>query len=243
MLPESDRMLRAAGDIRQAIEARLVAGSAGPRDPYLIQAERRDLEDRPEIYLFGLNERLLKIVESYLGLPVAFGGFNFFHTLADGRERGARVWHLDGEDESIVKIAIYLNDVDLDGGPFEMIKDRVFKGGDPYKRPARHEKLERIVGKGISSKDIVTCVGPRGSVIFCDTARYYHRGRPATGHSRTAIFFNYYPRPPRRPYFCGKPIVGLEDFDLSRVTLSDYQRQSATWRTTLPALAKYVLPK
>lgn len=242
-LPGDEQMLREAGAVRHDIEARLADDSAGPGDPYLIQANKVELKHRREIYLFGLNERLLRIVEGYLGLPVAFGGFNLFYTLADGRERGARVWHLDGEDESIVKVAVYLNDVDLDGGPFEMIKDRIYRGGEPYKRPARHDKLERIIGKTISADDIVTCTGSSGSVIFCDTARYYHRGRPATGSNRAAIFYNYYPRPPRRPYFCGKPIVGLEDFDLSGVTLSDYQRQSAMWRENLPAIAKYVLPK
>ena len=236
-------MLQQAQSVCRDIESQLAEGSAHHDDPYLIQAGKRELENRPEIYLFGLNEKLLQIVEGYLGLPVAFGGFNLFYTLADGRERGARVWHLDGEDESIVKIAIYLNDVDMDGGPFEMIRNRIFKGGRPYKRPARHDKLERIVGKTIASNDIVTCVGRSGSVIFCDTARYYHRGRPATGRNRAAIFFNYYPRPPRRPYFCGNPIVALNDYETSDQNLSQYQIQSALWREHLPAVAKYVLPR
>ncbi|MCJ2136764.1 hypothetical protein MKK69_22395 [Methylobacterium sp. J-026] len=236
-------MLEQAQNVCRDIELQLAEASAHHNDPYLIQASKRELANRPEIYLFGLNEKLLQIVEGYLGLPVAFGGFNLFYTLADGRERGARVWHLDGEDESIVKIAIYLNDVDMDGGPFEMVRNRIFKGGRPYKRPVRHDKLERIVGKPIEASDIVTCVGRSGSVIFCDTARYYHRGRPATGKNRAAIFFNYYPRPPRRPYFCGNPIVALQDYKMSDQNLSHYQIQSALWREHLPAVAKYVLPR
>ena len=236
-------MLRAAQAVRQDIEDRLADGPSKAGDPYLIQASRQELLGRPEIYFFGLSEKILKIVEGYLGLPVAFGGFNFFYTWADGREKGARVWHLDGEDESIVKVAVYLNDVDLNGGPFEMIRNRVYRGARLYERPARHDKLERIVGKSISSDDVVTCTGRSGSVIFCDTARYYHRGRPATGSNRTAIFFNYYPRPPRRPYFCGKPVVAYEDFGMPNPPLSDYQMQSALWRENLPAVAKYVLPK
>lgn len=239
----AEQMLSQARDVRRDIEARIAADPTRLDDPYLIQANKLELKDRPDIYLFGLNERLLKIVENYLGLPVAFGGFNFFYTLADGCERGARVWHLDGEDESIVKIAVYLNDVDEDGGPFEMIRSQLFKGARPYTRPARHDKLERIIGRNISADEIVSCTGPTGSVIFCDTARYYHRGKPATGQNRTAIFFNYYPRPPRRPYFCGKPIVGIEDFAGEMHRLTDYQRQSALWRESLPSIAKYVLPR
>ncbi|WP_267424005.1 hypothetical protein [Methylobacterium sp. GC_Met_2] len=239
----AEQMLSQAHEVRDDIETRLAAGPTHVDDPFLIQADKSELVDRAEIYLFGLNERLLRIVENYLGLPVAFGGFNFFYTLADGCERGARVWHLDGEDESIVKVAVYLNDVDVDGGPFEMIRHRLFKGAQPYTRPARHEKLERVIGRTIDADEIVTCTGPSGSVIFCDTARYYHRGKPATGQNRTAIFFNYYPRPPRRPYFCGKPVVALEDLELAPDRLSDYQRQSAQWRESLPPIAKYVLPK
>lgn len=239
----AETMLSQARDVRRDIEARIGGDGRRADDPYLIQASKMELQDRPEIYLFGLNERLLKIVEGYLGLPVAFGGFNFFYTLADGRERGARVWHLDGEDESIIKIAVYLNDVDTDGGPFEVIRNRLFKGTHPYTRPARHDRLERIIGRPISSDEIITCTGPTGSVIFCDTARYYHRGKPATGQNRTAIFFNYYPRPPRRPYFCGKPVIGLEDLKVPEQRLSDYQRQSALWRENLPPIAKYVLPR
>ena len=242
-LSGTEQMLSRAHEVRSDIETRLAAGSALVDDPFLIQANKSELADRAEIFLFGLNERLLRIVETYLGLPAAFGGFNFFYTLADGCERGARVWHLDGEDESIVKVAVYLNDVDVDGGPFEMIRHRLYKGSQPYTRPARHEKLERVIGRNIGADEIVTCTGPSGSVIFCDTARYYHRGKPATGQNRTAIFFNYYPRPPRRPYFCGKPVVALEDLGVAPSRLSDYQRQSAQWRESLPPIAKYVLPK
>lgn len=239
----AEAMLSQARDVRRDIETRIGGDASRLDDPYLIQANKTELIDRPEIYLFGLNERLLKIIEGYLGLPVAFGGFNFFYTLADGRERGARVWHLDGEDESIIKVAVYLNDVDINGGPFEVIRNRVFKGAHPYTRPARHDRLERVIGRQISADEIITCTGPSGSVIFCDTARYYHRGKPATGQNRTAIFFNYYPRPPSRPYFCGKPVIGLEDLEVPEQRLSDYQRQSALWRDNLPSIAKYVLPR
>ena len=46
-------------------------------------------------------------------------------SLADGRYSGIRRWHLDWEDRRIIKIIIYLNDVNVGGGPYEYISRNI----------------------------------------------------------------------------------------------------------------------
>ena len=81
------------------------------------QANGADIVAHDKIIRWGLSDRLLDIAENYLGAPVGYDGINVFFTKADGMEAGPRRWHRDVEDRRMLKIALYLNDVDEDGGP------------------------------------------------------------------------------------------------------------------------------
>jgi hypothetical protein len=116
----------------------------------------------------------------------------------------------------MVKIAVYLNDVDVDGGPLQILL-RDLPGSETVGRPARRsftqEMLERTFGRPLGDNDIVTCAGTAGTVIFCDTASRYHRGKPAISRDRCAIFYNYMSRPPLRPFFCERGTLSRSQID------------------------------
>ncbi|NJP22459.1 MAG: hypothetical protein HC763_29460 [Hydrococcus sp. CRU_1_1] len=74
-----------------------------------------------EILLWGLGERLLDIVENYIGLPLLFHGVDLRRDAADAPLTDARYWHRDIDDERMIKVIIYLNNVGQTGGPYEYI--------------------------------------------------------------------------------------------------------------------------
>ena len=146
------------------------------------QADGADIIAHDEIIRWGLSDRLLDIAENYLCAPVGYDGINVFFTKADGMEVGTRRWHRDVEDRRMLKIALYLNDVDEDGGPLQVLRRRLpdhdlMVGG---KFPIMHQgQLEKALGNSDPDRDVVTCTGKAGTLIFADTAAWYHRGKPA----------------------------------------------------------------
>ena len=143
----------------------------------------------PEPYLFALSEPLLDLVEAYMGLPVGYFGVSVKREIANGVLEGTRNFHRDPEDENVLKIIIYLNDVDAGTGPFQCLNapDSVKVGR------ARGTELERIV----PPSNWVTCLGPRLTANVCDTARCLHRASPPLTTDRYSITFSYVSE---RPY-------------------------------------------
>ncbi|MCM8729778.1 hypothetical protein ACFO8O_02170 [Hephaestia sp. GCM10023244] len=203
-----------------------------------------NIANTPEIVMWGLHDRLLDIVEAYIGLPVAYDGVNIIYTVADGREAGTRQWHRDWEDRKTIKVAIYCNDVGKQDGPFQAIAR-----ADPAQDDARgyhyttatSAELATVLGADFE-RDIVTCDGPAGTVIFVDTAKCFHRGQPAFATDRRAIFHSYFARTPRHPFLCERS--GMTRGQLSRLARGLNPRQQSTilWRRSLPALVRLIPP-
>jgi hypothetical protein len=234
-LPYTEEMVSAGSVIANA----LVDGSLGPRSRSWRSSdgEVAGIDPYRVLFQWGVNRTLLNIVEGYLGLPPAYDGPKVAYTPADGRQAGTRLWHRDREDRRMMKIAIYLTDVLDTGGPLQCLKREVFDGpvDRDFSYPVlTHEELERRFGRQILDDDIFSCTGPVGTVVFMDTARLYHRGKPALSVHREAIFHSYFSRTPRHPFFC-------ERSDLSRSELADFgkdlscavQRDAVEWRKDL----------
>lgn len=202
------------------------------------------IASRPELFTWGLSDRLLDIVEVYLGLPAAYDGVNIIYTVADGRAVATRQWHRDWEDRSMLKIAVYCSDVTASGGPFEIIRrrDPTHGSGDSFHyAPATHDELARRLGADYEA-EVVSCAGPKGTVIFADTAKYFHRGQPSFGADRMAMFFSYFARTPRHPFFCERSGLSRQQIAKLAVGLTPRQRAATQWRDTLPALVRLIPP-
>ena len=225
------------------VAGRLAERAAGFGDnrPVMTVSQPDDLLHHRAIYRWGLNAVLLRIVEAYLKRSVAYDGPVVFHTPANGREEGTRQWHLDREDRRVIKVALYLNDVAESDGPFQILKHEHRRSGARFEyRAMTTAELQRSLAASGSPLDIVTCTGKAGTLVFADTARFYHRGKPATGRDRSAIFFSYVSRSPRHPFFCErthlhrKQIVGLVE------GLNPAQKACALWRDELSWLARLI---
>ena len=232
-LPDASALLR-AGQRLVTDHAAALSSAATRSDFVLVPPDA--LLHTPEVYRFGLDERVLDLVEDYLGEPVGYDGVTIQYTPADGREASTRVWHSDREDRRMIKVIIYLNDVFEDDGPFELF---------PMERDRLdHDRLRNSYVLSPSDKDelidrnpdakVVSCMGAAGTAILADTARFYHRGRPAVRSARAAIFFSYFSARPKHPYYCNR--TGLSPLQLKTLLhgLNRRQREAALWRQRLP---------
>ncbi|NOW46464.1 hypothetical protein FHW96_002624 [Novosphingobium sp. SG751A] len=198
----------------------------------------------PNLFAWGLHDRLLDIVEAYLGVGVAYDGVTLMYTVAGAPVEGPRRWHLDWEDRRTVKVAVYCNDVSGDGGPFQMIrrKDPVQGGAGGYHYLLADDALLGArLGAGYED-DLVSCEGPAGTVLFCETAQYFHRGKPALKADRVAFFFSYFARRPRHPFFCERSGLSRSQIAGLARSLNPRQRASALWRHGLPLLLRLIPP-
>ena len=200
-LPDSEKLFQIGTKLSQAFKNEARARAASGEAFIIVPPE--DIVRNQQIFHWGLQDRLLDIAENYIGLPPAFDGVVLNYTVADGRAISTRKWHRDWEDRRMLKVAVYLNDVDAAGGPFQMIRrhDSMQNDIDGFDYALADDvELERRLGARFA-QDVVSCEGPAGTVIFTDTARFFHRGKPATGSDRSAIFYSYFSRRPRHPSF------------------------------------------
>lgn len=151
-----------------------------------------DVVQAPEPYLFGLSRPLLDFVEHYMGLPVNYLGVSVKREIANGVSEGTRNFHRDPEDENVLKIIVYLSDVDAASGPFQCLNasdsSEVMTSGRYLRQPFRGiEDIERIIPR----ESWVTCLGPRLTANIADTARCLHRASPPFATDRYSMTFSY----------------------------------------------------
>ncbi|MBW4552090.1 MAG: phytanoyl-CoA dioxygenase family protein [Aphanocapsa sp. GSE-SYN-MK-11-07L] len=149
----------------------------------------------PEIFRWGLDPRILNIAENCIGLPPAYLGVSFRRSFANQRQVGTHLWHLDAEDYHVVRIIVYLNNVDLAGGAFEYIPRshrlsyRSFKGIDSI----ADQQMQRV----IPADKWKACPGKAGTVIIANTGQTFHHGKVSVNQERLALIYAYTSRQPK----------------------------------------------
>ncbi|MDZ8185442.1 MAG: phytanoyl-CoA dioxygenase [Nostoc sp. ChiSLP02] len=163
----------------------------------------------PEISNWGKETRLLNIIENYIGLPVAFHGVHLRKDFPSKHQFGTLLWHSDAEDRRIIKIFVYLSDVEQKTGPFEYIP-RSLAPVFSWKYIQLYYKLFKSRYLGIDDEDVKpvipksawkSCTGAAGTVIIADTKKALHHGTVRT-EERSTLFFCYTANPPERPDLC-----------------------------------------
>lgn len=169
------------------------------QDRLFIDLEFSILSDYPEIFLWGIEPRLLDIIEHYIGSPIYYQGFSIRRDIVSNGYNAncVRVWHQDSEDEKVVKIIIYLNDVGVKGGHYEYISPDLSKqvvGKLNYNSGyLDDDKMTAIV----SQQDWLGCIGKLGTVIISDTSNCFHRAKPPEEEDRFSISFCYTSNKPK----------------------------------------------
>jgi hypothetical protein len=196
------------------------------RDDNQPRLSPRRMMDFPQIYLWGTNERLLNLIENYIGLPLWYHGADIRREVADNKPSDVRQWHVDAEDRRMFRIIIYLNDVEPGGGPFQYIpRERTIFAVKRLRYGSGFVTDERMA-QVVAPSDWVEVTGKRGMTAFADTCRVFHRAQPPRTSDRYSITFSWTSRTPLKTY----PTTPLSDAAYAFVSSRINERQ----RSALP---------
>lgn len=191
---------------------------------YVIHATSQQIMANPMIFLWGLEQRLLNIVENFFALPVAYHGVYLRRDVANNCEIGSRLWHLDKEAKKVLKIIVYLHDMNDNNGPFQYIH--------PSLTPEIAKSLKYKAGyicdesmqEVISTSEYRSCTGLAGTVVFAATHNIFHRGKIPIASDRFSVFFDYTPRLKEHSYYITSSLAN-EDLVFMAEHLSESQKQ------------------
>ncbi|HAC66325.1 MAG TPA: hypothetical protein DCF68_23015 [Cyanothece sp. UBA12306] len=156
--------------------------------------------DYPELFLWGLDEKLLDIIENCIGLPVAYHGVIARKEIVDGQQIGSRRWHKDGEDRNIIRLTLYLNDVlDETAGPFEYIPRSLTPSYKAFEQNS--DILDEHMSKVVPREKWKMCLGSKNTVVFGTVAKIFHHGKVPL-QERMAVSFHYTSRNPLNEERC-----------------------------------------
>ncbi|MEA5514540.1 2OG-Fe(II) oxygenase [Nodularia sp. UHCC 0506] len=194
------------------------------KDEFVVHATSQQIMEYPEIFLWGLEQRLLNIVENYLGLPISYNGVYFRRDIANKIEQGSRLWHIDREDRKIIKIIIYLSETNEHTGPFQYIPpDLSLEIAQALKYTSgyiRESKMRNF----ISPENYKSCTGSVGTVIFAATGSIFHRGKLPINSDRFAMFFDYSSRRQKKRYYMANSLPQQDLLMLSQ-NLPEHKKQ------------------
>ena len=223
---------------------------------HTLTATAQHFVDHPEVFRWAIAACLLRIAENYFRLPVAYDGPSFYYSVADGTERGPRLWHRDKEDWRMLKVAVYFSDVDANSGPFQCMYPQAndYLLQDPSKRyrVLPHSEITPYLPAPFNRNNLDknsnsngwyhSCTGRAGTIVFCDTAHYFHRGCPPIDQDRSAVFYSYFSRRPKNPFFCGRSPLSPQQIQQLGEPVSESLQHCLTWPQSLHPLAK-LIPK
>jgi len=194
---------------REAAAIKIASGPRGRKDQFLVDLWRqgRTLDLTSPFHLLSVSDPVLSVVNTYLGMFAKFRDFALQATIpvpVGMAPFSSQRWHADPDDRRMVKVFLYLNDVDTAAGPFTYIRSshaggkwRELFGYDPAK--GRHPDPE-FIRRHIPPQDLLVATGGAGTLIFCDTSGI-HRGGYATGTERlmyTSVYTTRASALPRR---------------------------------------------
>ena len=154
----------------------------GPDDPWFRATASRRLLDIANTSLRMRSK--LEYVDVWYSVPQQ----------AEAQRVSSQRWHRDYNDKHLLKVFLYLVDVDADMGPFQYVPGS--QPGGPYadvwawtplgqNYPTEEELEARIPASAVHS-----FVGPKATLIFCNTAGF-HRGGFSTTDPRVLATATY----------------------------------------------------
>ena len=211
------------------------ADPQGPAAAYLVKLHKegpRFTVENPLLRV-GLGAPVLDTVNAYLGLWAKLVYADVWHSIPVdvGRRIGSQHWHRDPEDRMMVKAYLYFSDVHAGAGPMEYVPGSCSEGGGPYhhlwpwKPRGSRYPLEEEFNHRVPVADRMACLGPPGTLVFCDT-NGLHRGGIATTGVRLVATWTFV-TPAGMSTLAPRRFV-VEDLEASQSRLSPAARYALT---------------
>jgi hypothetical protein len=134
------------------------------------------------------SRRMLDVANTYLRMRSKLEYVDVWYSVPQPKEASrisSQLWHRDYNDKHLLKAFLYLVDVDDTMGPFQYIPGSQ-PGGPyadawPWKPLGKNYPTEGELEQRIPASAVKAFVGPKASLVFCNTSGF-HRG----GFSTTA---------------------------------------------------------
>jgi hypothetical protein len=198
-----EELVESSAEFARGVEADGPRGSdTKTKKPYLLRAYAPGPVELPPAnpwLRLGAAPRLLDVVNAYVGLWSKLSYVDQWYTRPNP-EAAARVasqrWHRDYNDKHLLKVFLYMTDVDAGAGPFEYVPGSMIGGSrfaDLFPWQIFGEDLyppEGELQRNIPPDASRLLTGPAGTLILCDTTGF-HRGGFATERPRIMGVWNY----------------------------------------------------
>lgn len=147
----------------------------------------------PEIHKFVFDDRIIDIAGAYMDCFPAFGTCNLRKSFVNSmNEGGNQLYHVDPNSPRFLKFFVYMDDVDLDGGPFCYVEGSNLKKfeingtnwNDKYTWGT--DEINRIYGEG----NVKFLTAKKGDLLVADT-NGWHRGIKPVANERTMLTLDY----------------------------------------------------
>ena len=144
-----------------------------------------------------LSRRMLDVANAYLRMWSKLEYVDLWYSvpIPGGSERVAsQRWHRDYDDRHLLKVFLYLVDVDEEAGPFEFVpgsaRQQPYAGLWPWYPLSQSYPSQEEVARRVPASAVRTFTAPKGTLIFCNTSGF-HRGGFATGKPRVLATATY----------------------------------------------------
>ena len=169
---------------------------------YVVGMKKIPLHIMKKIYNFTLNKKFIEIFENYFCLPLHYKGADIRKDINNGEKIETRLWHIDSEDQKIIKILFYLNKVDTKGGPFTYIKKNIINKKHSFKYKTADGRIkDEIMNQVCDKKNMFEFTNENYNFAIVDTANIFHKGK-LPEISRYSVFFCYNSKFPLEPKYC-----------------------------------------
>jgi hypothetical protein len=143
------------------------------------------------------SHRLLDIANTYLEMWSKLEYVDVWYSVpqpVEAERVSSQRWHRDYNDQHLLKVFLYLVDVDEQMGPFQYVPDSQ-PGGSyadawPWSPLGSNYPTEEELEALIPSSSIRAFTAPQGTLIFCNTAGF-HRGGFSTTSPRVLATATY----------------------------------------------------
>lgn len=149
---------------------------------------------------FFTNPLFINIISNYLNDTPLLTELKLLYSPPSSIKdfKGSQLFHSDFDDKKLVKIFVFIDDVDFDMGPLELIekndsklimKKVNYSWGQKSKNYSSHDdRLKDVLGKEPTRRELV---GPSGSIYLVDTANCLHRGSRNPIKARKVLYANF----------------------------------------------------
>jgi hypothetical protein len=124
---------------------------------------------------FALDERLLNSVAAYLGKAPFLESIELLYSRPSTQAlESSQLWHEDMTEKALLKLFVYVTDVDERCGPFTLIPRGPSTTVPRHRLP--HYIDDDSMRRYVDDNQLAVIEGPSGTAFFVDTRNCFHRG-------------------------------------------------------------------